>query len=506
MSLLGIDVGTTGCKVVAFNPDGKIIASAYREYPLRFPGQPGWVELDADEVWQRVKHCIQNVAAQTKSDPIEALAVSSQGEGVTPIDKAGRVLYHSIVSFDSRTVEFISWWLKRMSAYQLFAETGMTPEPFYTINKILWFKKYRPNIDRRTWKYLCYEDLVNYRLTGIPAIDYSLAARMMCFDLKHNRWSSKMLNLAGIEEDRLAFLYPPGKIVGNVLPKIAQELGLPKDTLVVTGGHDQPCGALGAGVIKPGITMDAIGTVECITPAFPNPVINRKMLANRFCCYPHVVPNQYVTVAFNFTGGSLLRWYRDQFGQKEIELARKSGKDVYEILVQQIPSQPSSLFILPHFTTTGTPYFDHHSRGAILGLTLATQKPEITRAILEGISYEIRLNIELLAQAGIPVREIRAIGGGAKSAQWLQLKADLFGRKIVTLNVSEAASLGVAMLAGCAIGEYSSVSEAVAQTVKIKQTFIPNPTNKKIYNRKFEIYRQIYPRLKELNHTIATEL
>ncbi|MDI6784293.1 MAG: FGGY-family carbohydrate kinase, partial [bacterium] len=316
MSLLGIDVGTTGCKVVAFNPDGKILSLAYQEYPLRFPGKPGWVELDADEVWQKVKWCIQKVAAKTKSDPIKALAVSSQGEGVTPLDKNGRVLHHSIVSFDSRTAEFIPWWLDRMTAYQLFAETGMTPEPMYTLNKILWFKKYQPKIYRRTEKFLCYEDLVNYRLTGIPAIDYSLAARMMCFDLKRNRWSEKILDIAGVEEEKLALLYPSGKIVGTVLPKIANELGLLKETFVVTGGHDQPCGALGAGVIKPGITMDAIGTVECITPAFQRPVINRKMLANRFCCYPHVVPNQYVTVAFNFTGGSLLRWYRDQFGEK----------------------------------------------------------------------------------------------------------------------------------------------------------------------------------------------
>jgi xylulokinase len=506
MSLLGIDVGTTGCKVVAFNPEGKILASAYQEYPLRFPPiNRGWVELDADEVWQKVKWCIQKVAAKTKSNPIKALAVSAQGEGVTPLDKSGRALHHSIVSFDSRTAEFIPWWLNRISAYQIFAETGMTLEPMYTLNKILWFKKYRPKIEQRTWKYLCYEDLVNYRLTGVPAIDYSLAARMMCFDLNHNRWSAKMLNLAGVDEVRLALLYPSGKIVGTVLPSVAKELGLPKKTVVVTGGHDQPCGALGAGVIKPGITMDAIGTVECITPAFPKPVINQKMLANRFCCYPHVVPNQYVTVAFNFTGGSLFRWYRDQFGEKEVALAKKTKQDVYDILIQKISKDPSSLFILPHFTTTGTPYFDHHSRGAFLGLTLSTTKPEITRAILEGISYEIRLNIELLAQSGIPVQEIRAIGGGAKSETWLQIKADLFGRKLVSLNVSEAASLGVALLAGWAVGEYKSLAEAVQQTVKIKRTFIPNLKNKKIYDRKFQIYQQIYPLLKELNHKIATD-
>ncbi|MFB3895474.1 MAG: L-fuculokinase [bacterium] len=503
MSLLGIDVGTTGCKVVAFNPEGKILGLAYQEYPLQFPGKPGWVELDSDEVWQKVKWCIQTVAAKTKSDPIKAMAVSSQGEGVTPLDEKGKALYPSIVSFDSRTAEFIPWWLKRISAYQLFQETGMTPEPLFTLNKILWFKKYQQKLYRQTWKFLCFEDLVNYRLTGIPAIDYSLAARMMCFDINNSRWSEKMLNLAGIDEDKLALLYPSGKIIGTILPSIARDLGLSKNTLVVSGGHDQPCGALGAGVIQPGITMDAIGTVECITPVFQKPVINRTMLANRFCCYPHVVPNQYVTVAYTFTGGSLLRWYRDQFGEKESEIAINTGEDVYDMLVNQIPENPSSLFILPHFTTTGTPYFDSNSRGAILGLTLSTTKPEVTRAILEGISYEIRLNIELLAQSGIPVREIRAIGGGAKSATWLQLKADLYGRKIRALNVSEAASLGAAMLAGWAIGEYKSLPEAVTQTVKINRTFSPKPKNKKIYNQNFKIYQQIYPLLKDINHQIA---
>ncbi|MDI6783146.1 MAG: FGGY-family carbohydrate kinase, partial [bacterium] len=205
-----------------------------------------------------------------------------------------------------------------------------------------------------------------------------------------------------------------------------------------------------------------------------------------------------------FTGGSLLRWYRDQFGEKEIDIAEKTKNDVYDLLIQKIPKRPSSVFVLPHFTTTGTPYFDHHSRGAILGLALATTKPEVTRAILEGISYEIRLNIELLAQSGIPVHEIRAIGGGAKSAAWLQIKSDLFGRKILSLTVSEAASLGVAMLAGWAVGEYKSLEEAVKQTVKIKKTFQPNLKNKRIYDQKFEIYRQIYALLKDLNHQIAT--
>jgi xylulokinase len=280
---------------------------------------------------------------------------------------------------------------------------------------------------------------------------------------------------------------------------MAAQLGLPKGCKVVTGGHDQPAGALGAGIIKERIAIDATGTVECFAPAFSRPVMNPVMLRNNFCCYYHVAPRLYVTLAFNFTGGSLLRWFRDTMAGEEKAEAKRRGVDVYDILMAKMSAAPTDLFVLPHFTMTGTPYMDPTPTGAIIGLNLATSKAKLIKAVLEGISYEMKLNIELLEEAGVVVDELRAIGGGAKSERWLQLKADMFNKRIVRLTTTEAACQGVSIAAGVATGEYASFSEAVGAIVKPDKVFLPNRSRAKMYEEKLAEYRRIYPALKTIH-------
>jgi len=242
--------------------------------------------------------------------------------------------------------------------------------------------------------------------------------------------------------------------------------------------------------------MDATGTVECITPSFGRPVLNKTMLRNNFCCYHHVAPGLYVTLAFNFTGGSILKWVRDNFAEEEKREAKKKGVDVYDILIGRMPDGPTDLFVVPHFTSTGTPYMDPDPTGAIVGLDLTTTKEQIVKAVLEGITYEMKLNLTLLRKAGIDVNEIRAIGGGAKSEKWLQLKADMFNTKVVRLSVTEAACLGVALSAGVAIGEFRSLPDAVRGIVKPEKVFHPRPKVAKVYDEKAETYDKLYPALK----------
>jgi xylulokinase len=501
VSLLGLDIGTTGCKAVVFNPEGKILVSAYREYPLIFP-KPGWIELNSDLVWRRTKEVIQEVAVRTRRDPIRALSVSAQGEAVTPIGKTGEALYNSIVTFDSRADCYVDWWNKRVGKKRVFRITGMPVSGITTLNKILWIKHQRPKLFSSAWKFLCYEDLAFFRLGLTPTIDYSLAARTMAFDVSEKRWSSRILAVAGVDHALLPNVAPSGTIVGEIPSKIARELNLTNKVIAVAGGHDQPCGALGSGVITPRTAMYATGTVECIAPAFPTLVLSDVMMKNNLCCYPHARNGMYVSIAFNFTGGSLLRWYRDVFGQEEFREARERKRDVYDILTARVPKMPTSLMILPHFTMTGTPLFDAKSKGVLLGLTLSTTKEEIIKAILEGVTYEIKLNVELYKKAGIVVDEFRAIGGGAKSDVWMQLKADILGTPVVKLKVSEAACLGAALLAGVAAGEYRSVDEAVRETVKKERRFYPNHTRNAQYEEKFALYTRIYPSLKDLLHAM----
>ena len=501
MSLLGLDVGTTGCKAVVFDVGGKVLSAAYREYPLLHP-QPGWVELDMRLVLEKIKESIREVSSEVKRDPIKALSISAQGEAFVPVDKKGNLLTSSPVSFDNRGEKFVQWWKKALGAEKIMNITGMPLHSMFSLNKIMWLKENSPHIYSKTWKFLCCEDLVIYKLGLSPTIDYSLASRTMAFDIFKKRWSEEILSRVDIDPSLLPEVVPSGTVVGEIPQRIANSLSLPSKVMVVTGGHDQPCGALGAGVREEGVAAEAIGTVDCITPVFKEPHLNKKMLENNFACYPHTVPQFYITVAFNFTGGSLLKWFRDTLGGEEKEKAKKTGKDVYSILINEATPLPSSLYLLPHFTTTGTPYMDTNSSGAILGLSLNTSKAELIKAVLEGISFEMKYNLSLLEEIGISVNELRAIGGGAKSRKWLQLKADLYGKKMVSLKVSEAASLGAAILAGVAIGEYSSIKEAVEATVKIKEIFYPQEEKTKIYEGKFQIYKDIYPTLKSLSHRV----
>jgi xylulokinase len=256
---------------------------------------------------------------------------------------------------------------------------------------------------------------------------------------------------------------------------------------------------LGAGIIRGGELMDATGTVECIAPAFTEPVINQQMIDGNFSCYPHVVEGLYVTLGFVSSGGVVLRWFRDTLAQAEVAQAAAEGRDVYDVLLEDMPDSPGTAMLLPHFTGSGTPHLDLESKGAIVGLTLSTSKDELVKGILEGISYEIKQNLTMLEDAGVEINEVRAIGGGAKSEKWLQLKADMFGKKVIALDISEGVCLGTAILSGTAIGKYSGIEEAVDLLVKPQKVYYPREEIALQYDEKLKVYEQIYPTLRALN-------
>ncbi|MBI4560222.1 MAG: hypothetical protein HY706_21735 [Candidatus Hydrogenedentes bacterium] len=503
MSLLGLDVGTTGTKGVAFDLDGSPIASAYREYPLLSP-RPGWQELDPNQVWQSVREVLTEVAGKTKRDPIRAMAVSAQGEACHPVDRSGVCLHNSVVTFDARTADLPAWWLERMDRFELAQISGMPLHGMYTLNKILWFKQQRPDIFQKVWKFLCYEDFVHQRLGLDPVMSHSLAARTMALDVRAGKWSGKLLGLAGIDEKILPKTAPAGNVVGIIPDVTAADLGLPKGVVVSTGGHDQPAGALGAGILESGEAMYATGTVECICPIFEQFAVTKETVDSNLCCYPSCVSGLFASIAFNFTGGSLLRWYRDTFAQAELQQAAATGRDVYDLICESVSLEPENVILLPHFTVTGTPHFDTSSRGAILGLTLHTRRAEIVAAILSGVTYEMKLNLELLQSAGVTIRQLRATGGGAKSTAWVQRKADIMGVPMAVLATTEAASLGVAMLSGKAAGLISDLKEFSGRAVKVARVFEPDAKRHEAFEQRFGIYRDIYPAMKSICHRIAT--
>ena len=499
LAFLTLDIGTTGCKALVLSPEGDTLGNACREYPLSYP-QQGWVELDANLVWKKIREVIAEVAYKVGRKNIKSLCVSSQGEAFVPVDRGGGVLHNAITTLDSRAENYANWCEERISKERVFEITGLPVSGMFTLSKILWLRENRPEIFRRTSKFLCFEDFAFYKMGLYPVIDHSLAGKTMALDIWDKCWSSEILDIYGIDERMLSELAPSGKIIGQLSSSAAKELGLAQETRVITGGHDQAMAALGAGLLGGGVAVDSTGTTESIGYVLDEPLLNPIMLKYNYPCYPYVLESRYYTVAFTLCSGNLLKWYRDTLGSQEIEQGRREGKDPYEVIIDKACPECSNIYVLPHLTFTGTPYLDANSRGAILGLTLSTTKEEIIKALLEGVALELELNLKYLSEAGINIQELRAVGGGAKSDKWLQLKADIFKRKMISLKNAEAACVGGAILSGKALGEFSSFEEATSRMVKVEQIFIPDRQKGSIYEKKMEIFKQIYPRLRSLLH------
>lgn len=495
MGLLGLDIGTSGCKATIIDFDGNVRAEASAEYPLLSP-QPGWQELDPVVVWESVKRVIAGVTAGYRGEAVKAMSVSSFGEAVTPVDPDGNVLNNSLIYIDPRGREEADCLERRLGTEKVLRIAGTAIHPMYSLCKIMWLKKHRPEVYVRTWKFMLYADFVLFKLGAKPHTDYSLAARTLAFDVVKKHWSEEILAAAEIDPAKFCEPVQSGTIVGEVSAEIADELGLHRGVTLVAGGHDQPCAALGAGVIHDRIAVDGMGSTECITPAFDRALIGPAMAASGFACVPHVKACMYVTYAFNFTSGSLLRWFRDNFAGEYLVEANQSGRNIYEVIIDRAPYGPSGLLLLPHFAGAATPHMDPTALGAIVGLTINTGKPELIKAILEGITYEMMFNLERLRESGIEVEELRAVGGMAKSEQFLQLKADMMGKRIVSLHVSEAGTLGVAILAAVASGIYPSLEAAVAKLVKTRQVFLPDERQTARYQESFEQYKRLYPAVK----------
>ncbi len=489
MSLMGVDVGTTGVKAVVFSEDGNILSSSYKEYPLIFPFD-GAAELDSVEVIDSALSVIGKAAAAVKnSDPVKAIGIASQGEAFTPVASDGSMLGNGMTSSDCRAAGIVDAWSEDFGIDQIYQITGHTPYPMFSLYKLLWLKHEKPDVWDKTWKFMFYNDLLAYTLTGHSAADYTIAARSMLFDVRSKKWSSKILNKIELDENKLPSPVPPGSIVGQIHSELAEKLSLDNNVKVCVCGHDQPVGALGCGASKPGSASYSIGTVECICPVIGSPIFTPELMKSNLAMYPHVLPNTYTTVAFSITGGSVLRWVRDQIAYEELAEAKSKNIDPYDIITQNASSSPSDLVMLSHFGPTGTPHFDSTGAGIIFGLKLSSTKGDIFRAALEGITYEMLWNLSILRDAGFNLTEIRAVGGGSKSEKWMQIKSDILGIPLTVMKVSEATCMGAAMLAGNSI---NSINPAEAQWASPIKTYEPNKQYSSMYEGRFEIYKELY--------------
>jgi xylulokinase len=433
-----------------------------------------------------------------------ALALSCQGEAVIPVDATGQALRPAILGMDTRTDAENDWLVEQFGLETLFARTGMPANTVNSLPKLLWLQRHEPMLWSLAHQFLLYEDFFLRRLGGQAVISHCLASRTQMYDLSAGDWADDILSRCQIERDRLARLAPAdGGVVGTLWRELAAELGLSGEILLVSGGHDQACAALGSGVTQAGLAMVSSGTAEVVEVAMQTPALDKTLRDGNISVYRHVVPGLFLAMTLNHSGGLTLRWYRDTWGRWELAQAQTTGQDAYDLLLAEAPPGPTELLFLPHFSGSGTPVWDNTSKGAILGLTLAATQATLTKALLEGLTFELRHNLDLLRAAGISISELRAVGGGARSPLWLQLKADICRAPLRLPQVTEAACLGAAMLAGVAAGIYPDVAAAASQTVRLRpQRIDPRPDSAAAYDQKYQLYRQVYPTLIQLHRQL----
>jgi sugar (pentulose or hexulose) kinase len=492
-NLLSVDLGTTAIKVALFDRDGAVLAKATREYTLSTP-TPLAVELDVEIYWDAFKSGLAEVLQVAASDPgsIRALGISAQGETLICADDQGRALRPAIVWLDNRAQEEAAVLASTFGDAAAYRVTGQVSfQPTWPAAKILWLKRNEPAVFARTARFLLIEDYFIQRLTGRAVCEGSLVTSTMYWDLQTRRWWPEMLAYLGISEDRLPEYQESGLPVSTILPAVAAELRLSPETIVCTGALDQAAGAIGVGNIRPGVFSENTGAALAICATVAEPTFDP---AGQMPCHYHGVPGLYMEHTFT-SGGVVLRWYRDTFCLPEVERARQLGLDPYD-LVGELASavQPGSdgLLMLPHLQGAMAPEANAKARGVFYGFTLHHTRGHFARAIMEAIACVVRRNVEVIEGLGIPVTEIRVLGGGARSRLWNQVKCDLIGRPVVTTQNEEAACLGAAILAGRGVGMFDDLGAAVDRMVAIEERLEPDPATHAAYEDVYGRYRQLY--------------
>lgn len=495
MSLMGIDIGTTGCKAGVFSESGQRLSLAYREYPT-LHRKPGWAELDSAQVMGLIKAAIAEAAAAARPDPVTALCVSAMGEAMTPVSASGDILGPAILSSDVRGGAYVDRLAAEIGQAAFFDINPNILAVNYALPKLMWLRDHDGDTYDRAWKFLLWTDLVSFLFGGDAVTSYSHANRTLLFDLKREDWSDTLLAWAGIPRDRLAAVAPSGTVTGVVSPGLAAELGLSGDTKIVLGGHDQCCNALGAGIISGGKAICGIGTTECITPVFDRIPPAAAMLDTRLSIEHHVLPGLYLSFIYN-QSGVLLKWFRDTFASADQRLLPEDA-DIYQTLMAEMPDAPTGLLVLPHFEPTGAPGYLADSAGVIAGLHTDTSRGAILKAIVEGTAFYFYESLDALRKLHIDTSEFIATGGGAKSDALLQVRADVLGTPFVRLKNTECGIAGAAMLAGLATGVYADAAEAVTAFVAREAVFEPNQRNHERYAEIFDRYRRLYQNLRGL--------
>lgn len=482
--LLGIDIGTSACKVAVFEENGSVVAQTSKPYPLYYPN-PGWVEQNPEEWWQAIVDATKEVLTCVSPEDVVGIGIDGQSWSAIPVDREGNCLHNTPIWMDVRAREICERVMDEVGFDEIFRVSGNGFEAAYTTPKMIWFKEELPEIYENTYKFLQSNSYVAMKLTGVMSQDVSQGYGIHFFDMKKLCYDEELAAKLGLSTDKVPEPVPCHQVVGGVTAEAARLTGLLEGTPVVAGGLDAACGTLGVGVIRKGQTQEqggqAGGMSICVDEALAHP----KLILS-----PHVVPDQWLLQGGTVGGGGVLRWFKSELGEGQ-------SFDELTALAEQVAPGSEGVTFLPYMAGERSPIWNPDAQGVFYGLGFDKTKGHMVRAALEGVAYSLEHNLRTAAETGVEVEELLAMGGAANSLLWTQIKSDVTGKVIKVPASDTASTLGAAILAGVGVGVYESFEEAVEKTIAVKRVHQPDMEKHERYKKSMELYLELYDDLKD---------
>ena len=497
MHLIGIDVGTGGSRAVLIDAFGKIVAAATVEHEPFVSPQTGWAEQDPRDWWRASAAAIRSAIHQANipAEDIKGVGLSGQMHGSVLLDESDQVLRPALIWCDQRSADQCRKLTDNVGAARLIELTSNPALTGFTLPKLLWVRDNEPETWARVRSVLLPKDYVRFRLTGDKATDVADGSGTLLLNVAARRWSSEMLAATEISESLLPKLYESQEITGSVSKEAADETGLQAGTPVIAGAGDQAAGAVGLGIVRPGMVSATIGTSGVVFAATNTPALDPKGRVHTFC---HAIPGRWHVMGVTQGAGLSLRWFRDQFGAKANGIVSGDPYDSLTAEAATVPPGAHGLLWTPYLMGERTPHLDPDARAALVGLTASHTRAHVVRAILEGVAFSLKDSFEILKELNVPCPTVRLGGGGARSPLWRQIQADIYGQPVECMEAEEGAAYGVALLAGVAAGAWPDVETACDAVIKTRQCVEPDPEAVKVLDRQYRSYVAIYPALRSV--------
>lgn len=490
--LLGLDIGTSGAKALVCDERGQVLATATAEYPVYSP-QPLWSEQDPADWWRGAQAAVRAVLAQVDVPQIAGLGLTGQMHGAVFLDQDGAVIRPALLWNDQRTAAECDEITRRVGAARLIELAGNPALTGFQAPKILWLRNHQPEHYARLAQVLLPKDYIRLQLTGVSATDVADAAGTLLLDLRQRDYGDEILRALDIPRAWLPRVYEGPEVTGHVLPEVAASLGLPASLPVIAGGGDNAAAAIGTGVVRAGVVSSSIGTSGVLFAHSDSIALDPQGRLHTFC---HAVPQHYHLMAVTLSAGGAFRWLR--------ETLKAASYAEMTVAAATIPPGADGLLFLPYLTGERTPHLDPLARGAFVGLTARHTQAHLIRAVMEGVVYSLRDGLDLMRALGVPIGQIRATGGGGRSALWRQMQADIYNAEVVSLSAEEGPAYGAALLAGVGTGLFASVNEAVTQCVSLTERTLPEVAAQVRYEKAYAIYRTLYSQLRDSMHQLLS--